>query len=131
MDDFFIGQDIVEEKLFTEDQVRRFAELSGDRNPLHMDERYAGRSRFRGRIVHGILVAGVISKIIGTQLPGEGSIYLEQNIQFRKPVYIDEKIIVKVKITGIANNIVTLETNAYKEDESLAVKGTAKILYEG
>ena len=101
------------------------------RNPLHMDERYAGRSRFRGRIVHGILVAGVISKIIGTQLPGEGSIYLEQNIQFRKPVYIDEKIIVKVKITGIANNIVTLETNAYKEDESLAVKGTAKILYEG
>ncbi len=131
MDDFFIGQEIVEEKLFTEDQVRRFAELSGDRNPLHMDERYAGRSRFRGRIVHGILVAGVISKIIGTQLPGEGSIYLEQNIQFRKPVYIDEKIIVKVKITGIANNIVTLETNAYKEDESLAVKGTAKILYEG
>lgn len=131
MDDFFIGQEIVEEKLFTEDQVRRFAELSGDRNPLHMDERYARRSRFRGRIVHGILVAGVISKIIGTQLPGEGSIYLEQNIQFRKPVYIDEKIIVKVKITGIANNIVTLETNAYKEDESLAVKGTAKILYEG
>ena len=131
MDDFFIGQEIVEEKLFTEDQVRRFAELWGDRNPLHMDERYAGRSRFRGRIVHGILVAGVISKIIGTQLPGEGSIYLEQNIQFRKPVYIDEKIIVKVKITGIANNIVTLETNAYKEDESLAVKGTAKILYEG
>lgn len=131
MDDFFIGQEIVEEKLFTEDQVRRFAELSGDRNPLHMDERYAGQSRFHGRIVHGILVAGVISKIIGTQLPGEGSIYLEQNIQFRKPVYIDEKIIVKVKITGIANNIVTLETNAYKEDESLAVKGTAKILYEG
>jgi len=131
MDDFFIGQEIVEEKLFTEDQVRRFAELSGDRNPLHMDERYAGRSRFRGRIVHGILVAGVISKIIGTQLTGEGSIYLEQNIKFRKPVYIDEKIIVKVKITGIANNIVTLETNAYKEDESLAVKGTAKILYEG
>ena len=131
MDDFFSGQELVEEKLFTEDQVRRFAELSGDRNPLHMDERYAGRSRFHGRIVHGILVAGVISKIIGTQLPGEGSIYLEQNIQFRKPVYIDEKIIVKVKITGIANNIVTLETNAYKEDESLAVKGTAKILYEG
>lgn len=131
MDDFFIGQEIVEEKLFTEDQVRRFAELSGDSNPLHMDERYAGWSRFHGRIVHGILVAGVISKIIGTQLPGEGSIYLEQNIQFRKPVYIDEKIIVKVKITGIANNIVTLETNAYKEDESLAVKGTAKILYEG
>lgn len=133
MGDFYIGQEVTEERSFTDLEVRQFAELTGDENPLHIDAQYAQKSRFHGKIVHGIFVAGMISKIIGMRLPGEGSIYLEQKIQFRKPVYIGETITVKVKITDmdVLKNIYTLQTNVYKQDGSCAVKGNAKILYEG
>ncbi|MCI8877320.1 MAG: MaoC family dehydratase [Lachnospiraceae bacterium] len=127
---FYIGQEEQEEKVFHESDVELFAQVSGDKNPLHLNDTYAEKSRFGRKIVHGILVSSLISKIIGMKLPGEGSIYLEQNIRFRKPVYVDEKVIVKVTIIEINQNKFTLKTNVYNMDDECLIEGNAKVLYE-
>ncbi|MDE6906536.1 MAG: MaoC family dehydratase [Lachnospiraceae bacterium] len=127
---FYIGQEEQEEKVFHESDVELFAQVSGDKNPLHLNDTYAEKSRFGRKIVHGILVSSLISKIIGMKLPGEGSIYLEQNIRFRKPVYVDEKVIVKVTIIEINQNKFTLKTNVYNMDNECLIEGNAKVLYE-
>ena len=127
---FYIGQEGQEDKVFHESDVELFAQVSGDKNPLHLNDTYAEKSRFGRKIVHGILVSSLISKIIGMKLPGEGSIYLEQNIRFRKPVYVDEKVIVKVTIIEINQNKFTLKTNVYNMDDECLIEGNAKVLYE-
>ena len=127
---FYIGQEEQEEKVFHESDAELFAQVSGDKNPLHLNDTYAEKSRFGRKIVHGILVSSLISKIIGMKLPGEGSIYLEQNIRFRKPVYVDEKVIVKVTIIEINQNKFTLKTNVYNMDDECLIEGNAKVLYE-
>lgn len=127
---FYIGQEEYEEKVFHESDVKLFAQISGDQNPLHLDDGYAEKSRFGRKIVHGILVSSLISKIIGMKLPGEGSIYLEQNIRFRKPVYVDEKIIAKVTILEINQTIFTLKTNVYNMGGECLIEGNSKVLYE-
>lgn len=127
---FYIGQEEQEEKVFHESDVELFAQVSGDKNPLHLNDTYAEKSRFGRKIVHGILVSSLISKIIGMKLPREGSIYLEQNIRFRKPVYVDEKVIVKVTIIEINQNKFTLKTNVYNMDDECLIEGNAKVLYE-
>lgn len=130
-DCFYIGQEKEEEKVFTADDVALFSQISGDKNPLHLDEAYAKKGRFGAAIVHGILVSGLISKIIATELPGEGSIYLEQNLQFLKPVYVGEKVCARVKIADIVKNVYTLETSVYNSSGICVLCGKAKVLYEG
>lgn len=133
MADFYTGQEAETSKCFTMEDVRQFAGLSGDNNPLHVDEAYAEKGRFGRCVVHGILVSGLISKVLGTQLPGEGSIYLEQNLSFRKPVYVGDTVTARVRITEIRpeKKIITLETNVYDQEDQCVILGTAKILYEG
>ena len=133
MDDFYIGQEVSVEKTFGKDEVLAFSESTGDCNPLHIDDGFAKNSRFGATIVHGMFVAGLISKVIGMQLPGEGSIYLEQNMRFLKPVYVGDCVTAKVKIKDIMQEkkIFTLETNVYGNDGTCFVSGTAKVLYEG
>lgn len=129
---FFIGQEVTEEHIFSQEDVKEFATLSGDNNPIHLDEKYAARTRYGKPIVHGILITGLFSKLIGTQLPGEGSIYLEQNTQFCKPVYVGEKVITRVRIidVNLETNRLELETNVYNTKRELVIKGTAKVLYQ-
>ncbi len=75
---------------FTQEQVRAFAELSGDMNPLHLDPQFAAESVFKRPIVHGVLVLGVFSKIFGSEFPGEGTIYVSQQLEFLRPVYVGD-----------------------------------------
>lgn len=133
MSGFYVGQEAEASRCFTMEEVRQFAGLSGDNNPLHVDEEYARAGRFGGCVVHGILVSGLISRVLGTQLPGEGSIYLEQNLSFRKPVYVGDRVTARVRITEIQQEkkIVTLETNVYNQENACVILGTAKLLYEG
>lgn len=133
MGSFYIGQEVSVEKTFGKEEVLAFSELSGDCNPLHIDDEFAKNSRFGATIVHGIFVAGLISKAIGMQLPGEGSIYLEQNMRFLNPVYVGECVTAKVKIIDIIweKKIFLLETNVYGKDGKCFISGTAKVLYEG
>lgn len=131
MDNLYVGQETVTEWVFDEREVRLFAEITGDQNPVHLDSEYAAKGKFGKTIVHGILLAGLISKIIGMELPGKGSIYLEQDLQFKKPVFVGENVTAKVKITDIhKNKIFTLETNIYDKDNHCVINGTAKVLYE-
>ncbi len=133
MNNFYIGQEVSIEKEFVKSDVLAFSKITGDVNPLHLDSNFAQKSRFGAPIVHGMFIAGVISNVVGTRLPGKGSIYLEQNLRFLKPVYVGESVIVRVKIIDIlwAKRIVCLETNVYAKSMVCKICGNAKILYEG
>lgn len=110
-----------------DEDIRLFAKASGDTNPLHLDEKYAENSIFGKRVAHGMLAASYISSILGTLLPGEGSIYLKQLLEFKKPIYINEVIDVIVEIIDIKKTIVTLSTVCVKENGDIAVEGKAAI----
>ena len=85
---------------FSADDVATYAGLSGDRNPVHLDESAAKRIGFQGRLVHGMLAAGLISRLLGTKLPGPGTIYLSQELRFLKPIYVGDELVAEVEITG-------------------------------
>lgn len=90
-------------KTMTEEDVFAFADASGDFNPLHIDEEYARRSVFKRRVVHGILTAGVISTVLGGEIPGLGTIFVELQIRFLKPVYINDTITAVGTVIEIIN----------------------------
>lgn len=113
----------------TDKMVRQFAELSGDNNPIHMDEEYAKNSRFGRRIAHGMIVGALISRALVDGIGG-GGIYLGQSMKFVNPVFIDDTVIVTIKVTGIRGEkgIATVETNAVKPNGDIVVKGDAVIM---
>ena len=117
-------------KKVTEDDVNQFSMISGDINPIHLDDEYAKGTRFGKRIAHGILVASHISALIANKLPGEGSILLSQTLKFLSPVYLDDTIKTIVKVTKIKGKIYTLDCKCSNQDEILVLEGIAKILKE-
>lgn len=96
---FQAGQTAELTHTFTQQDVEAFARLSGDRNPVHLDAQYAAGTRFGGRIIHGMLVASLISAVLGTQLPGPGAIYLSQQLSFRAPARPDVPLTARVTVT--------------------------------
>ena len=127
---FNIGDTASMTKTFTDEDVRSFAAISGDSNPVHLDDAYAAQTQFKKRIVHGMLTAGLISAILGTKLPGEGSIYLGQTINFRAPVYLNDTITATVTIIKMHERkpIVTLETVCKNQDDVVVLDGEAVVL---
>jgi 3-hydroxybutyryl-CoA dehydratase len=85
----------------TREDIQAFADVSGDNNPLHLDEAYAAETVFKGCIAHGMLSAAYISKLLGTQLPGPGCIYLSQSLKFRAPVRPGETVDTQVEVTAL------------------------------
>lgn len=126
-----IGDSASFSKAFTDADVRAFAKISGDHNPVHLDEAYAAKTPFKKRIAHGMLTAGLISAILGTQLPGEGSIYLKQTLNFRAPVYLDETITATVTVVKLHERkpIATLETICKNQGGVVVLDGEATILF--
>jgi len=90
-------------KVLSEHDVCSFADASGDRNPVHLDDDYARASIFGGRVVHGILTAGLISAVLGGVIPGLGTIFTELHIKFLKPVYLGEQVTAEAIVTEIIN----------------------------
>jgi 3-hydroxybutyryl-CoA dehydratase len=88
-------------KTITEQDIDAFAELSGDINPVHLDEEFAAKSIFKKRIAHGFLTGSLFSTVLGTKLPGPGCIYLSQSLKFRAPVYIGDEVVATCKITAV------------------------------
>lgn len=127
IEDLYIGQSYSLAKKFTFEEVKQFAALSMDNNPLHLDENFASKNLFGKRIVHGYLTTSLFSAIIGTKLPGFGSIYLKQDLNFVRPVFHDELITatVTVKKIEIEKSIVFLDTICTKENGKSAVEGSA------
>ena len=125
-----IGDSASLTKTFSDEDVRAFAAISGDNNPVHLDDDYAATTQFKKRIAHGMLTAGLISAILGTQLPGEGTIYLGQTINFRAPVYLDDTITATVTVIKMHERkpIVTLETVCKNQDGVVVLDGEAVVL---
>lgn len=127
---FYVGQSEEYIKRFTEAEVESYAKITGDYNYVHMDEEKAKKSFFKGRIVHGQLVGGMISALLGTKLPGGGNIYLRQSFEFLKPVRIGDKIKAKAIITEIneKKKILLLDTFCLNEQAEIVIKGKAEVL---
>ncbi len=110
----------------TEEQIALFAEASTDYNPVHMDEAFAKTTAFRGRIAHGLLPASFVSAVVGTKLPGPGSLYLEQTLAFSRPTRIGDTVTARVTVKSIDRTTarVVLETVALVNGEA-ALQGEA------
>ncbi|HEX3053958.1 MAG TPA: MaoC family dehydratase [Aggregatilineaceae bacterium] len=125
-----IGATASRTKTFTDEDVRGFAVVSGDENPVHLDENYAASTRFGQRIVHGMLTAGLISATLANDLPGVGTIYMSQTLQFKAPVFIGETITATVTVTKFRadRGIVTLTTVCTNQDGKVVLEGEAVVL---
>ncbi|HLD58692.1 MAG TPA: MaoC family dehydratase [archaeon] len=112
-------------RIFTESDVIRFSELSLDTNPVHIDKDFAEKTVFGERIVHGMLVASLISAVVGTKMPGTGSIWIDQNLRFLKPVKINDEIrAVSELIAKIPERQqVIIRTACYNQKNELVVEG--------
>ena len=96
-----IGDSYKEEFVITQEMVNKFAKLSGDKNPLHIDKKFAATTRFKKPIVHGLFSVTSFGKVMGTKFPGPGSIHVAQNLSFKKPLYPDEKYYVYIELIRI------------------------------
>lgn len=116
-------------KTLTQCDVYEFAGITGDFNPVHVNSVAAKNSIFHKQVCHGMLTASLFSTVIGTKLPGQGSVYLEQNSKFLKPVYFNDTVTARLTVIDIDKDhgIVNLETNAFNQDGILVVTGNAKV----
>ncbi len=124
-----IGESLSIKHTFTQEDVALFATLSTDKNPVHLDENYARETQFKGRIVHGMLVGSLFSGILGTKLPGEGSIYLGQDLMFKLPVFFDMEVTATVEVVAIHESkpIVTLKTTCCDNEGKTLIDGEAVV----
>ncbi|MDP3960636.1 MAG: MaoC family dehydratase [Pseudorhodobacter sp.] len=129
IEDIEIGMTRHLRKTVTNRDIKLFAEVSTDHNPVHLDDAYARDTTFEGRIAHGMLTAGLISAVIGEQLPGHGTVYLGQSLRFMAPVRPGDTVYAEVKVTAIdyAKRRVTLETHCAVGD-TVVLKGEALVL---
>ncbi len=125
-----IGDSASLTKTFSDEDVRTFAQISGDVNPVHLDDEYAAGTRFGARLVHGILTSGLISAVLGTLLPGPGSVYIQQTLKFRAPVYIGDTITARVTLAKLRTDkpIATFETVCTNQDSATVLDGEAVLL---
>jgi len=101
IEDLAVGMTAAFAKTVTEADILMFAGVSGDTNPVHLNEEYARETMFKGRIAHGMLSAALISTVLGTRLPGPGAIYMTQNLRFRAPVRIGDTVTARVTVTEL------------------------------
>jgi 3-hydroxybutyryl-CoA dehydratase len=100
-DELSVGQSAQITRVVGAGDIEAFAEVSGDTNPVHLDDAYARTTTFGGRIAHGMLAAAYVSAVLGTKLPGPGAIYLSQSLRFRRPVKIGDPVIAKVTVQAL------------------------------
>ena len=117
-------------RTISDDDIRAFANATGDHNPLHLDEQFAKQTRFGKRIAHGMLSASLISAVIANNLPGQGSIYLGQTLQFVAPVFPGDTVTARVTVTSIREDkpIIKLETVCTNQRDEVVIRGEATVL---
>ena len=132
MKELTVGQSVSVSKTIVESDVYNFAEIVGDFNYIHINKEKAKESVFGDRIAHGMLIAGLISSVIGTKLPGEGTIYMEQNLKFKAPVYFDNTVTVIVTVVQIIDKkrgIYKLETIVKNQNNIVVIEGSSIVKY--
>lgn len=125
-----IGDKASRTRTISEEDVRLFAQVSGDDNSVHLDEAYAATTPFKRRIAHGMLTTSVISAILGCDLPGLGTIYLSQSVRFKAPVFIGDTITATVELTNYREDkrIATFSTTVTNSDGVLVLEGEAVVI---
>lgn len=116
--------------VLTESLLENFANLSGDFNPLHMDEEYAKTTEFKNRVCHGMMLSSFFSKLIGMHIPGKRALLLSQSLKFHSPSFVNEEILVEGEVIkkSEATRIITLKTSIFNNSGDHLVEGEAKIL---
>ncbi len=127
-----VGDTYTFSKKVSNEDVFSFAEVSGDKNPLHLDDEYAKNTMFKGRIAHGMIGAGIISAAIGMGMPGVGTTYLSQDLKFKKAVRIDDTLTVELEVTEIKEkekfDIATMTTTCKNQDGEVVIEGVATVI---
>ena len=127
--DIKIGQKKSFEVVVTESMVDDFAKLSGDNNPLHMDENYAKSNNFNGRVCHGMLLASFFSRLAGMYIPGKNALYFSQSLKFQHPCFVNDRIEIHGEVIdkSLATKIITLKTTISKNKRQI-VDGIGKVM---
>ena len=125
---FQIGMSATQTRVITDEDVKKFSEISGDINPIHLDAAYAEASRYKRKIAHGLISVSYFSGLFGAKLPGPGCVYASQNIKFSRPVYIGDEVVASVIISAIdiTSSRLTFETTC-KVNGKIVISGTAEI----
>ena len=123
-----VGMSASVSKIATDSEIVGFSEISRDYNPIHLDNSYAKKTKFGKRIAHGMMSSSLFSGIFGTKLPGVGCLYLSQNLKFKKPIFIDDKVVATVVITKIClrRRIITFDTTCEVKGITV-IQGVAEI----
>ncbi|MBN2155407.1 MAG: MaoC family dehydratase [Candidatus Lokiarchaeota archaeon] len=135
-DDFNIGDKAEHTKTITDEDIQIFAKLSGDFNPIHVNEEYAKTTMFRQRIAHGMISVSLISAVLGMHLPGPGAVYMSQEVKFRNPVFIGDKLTAKGEVVEKFTKkegklkFLKIQTNVYKQEEELVTEGSALVIIQ-
>lgn len=129
---FAVGERASLTRTVTDEDVRAFAALTGDDNPLHLDDRYAAGTRFGRRIAHGMLTASLVATVLGTRLPGPGAIYVSQRLEFRRPVYVGDTVTATVEVVDVRADkpVLRLRTTCHNQRGELVLEGEAVVLVE-
>jgi acyl dehydratase len=124
------NQTYTHEFRFSQDEVNRFAEVTGDKNPVHTDADYAAKTMFKRPIMHGMLSASLFSKVFGTLFPGEGTIYLKQSLNFLKPMYVDTQYEAVFTVREVLKdkNRAVVETVIRDKDGKICTSGEATVM---
>lgn len=120
-------------RTISDEMIRSFADLTGDTNPVHLDDSYAAGTRFGRRIAHGMIAAGLISATLANDLPGRGTVYLSQTLQFKRPIYPGDVITATVEVKNVRPDkpIITLGTICTNQDNKVVLEGEAVVLVSG
>ena len=131
VEDLSVGQSVSLQKKITEKDIMDFSTLTGDTNPVHVNDDFAKKTIFKKKIAHGFLSASLISTVIATKLPGPGSIYLSQTLKFLSPVFIDDEVVTKVTIKNIdlLKKRVLLITESFISEKKI-ITGEALVLVD-
>jgi acyl dehydratase len=131
-EDFKVGQSITYSQVIDDKLVRGYADLTGDHNPIHVDDAFAKRTKFHQRIAHGGILFGLVSMVLGDKMPGIGTIYLSQLVNFHAPVFINDKVTVVVTITALLpKHVAKLSTIVTKQDGTVVMDGVSTIKLPG
>jgi 3-hydroxybutyryl-CoA dehydratase len=117
------------DRFISAEDVKQFAEIVGDLNPVHTDAEFAAKTNFKKRIVHGAFLGGLISKVLGMDFPGQGTIYISQNSVFKRPVFVDTKVWVEIKVTQVIpeKRRLVLDTTILNEAGEVCLAGSAMV----
>ena len=127
-EDMAVGMTASFSKTITDADLVLFVGVSGDTNPVHLDEDYASGTMFKGRVAHGALTASFISTVLGTKLPGPGSIYVAQTLKFKAPVHVGDTVTAKCEVTSLVpeRNFAIFKTQCFVRD-TLVIDGEATL----